>query len=241
MSLLRFFYDRPLAEGPCVLSVEESRHAASVYRLRVGDEITLIDGRGGVGNGVVTAAPATGLVCDVRQVVRLAPPPVCELWCAFPRAGGADDVVRRAIEVGATVIRPVLAARGVWRPSESGDSKTYDRWNKIAIAAIKQCGAAFLPRWEPVVAVSALPPRVGRLALFGSTQTGLDHAAEVVARHGVAEIAIALIGPEGGWTPDEESTLLAWGAHPVSLGRNVLRVETAATVLTAILASRPSP
>lgn len=238
MSLLRFFFDQPLAEGHCKLSVDESRHALSVYRLKAGDELTLIDGRGGVGDAVMVTASAKGIECEVRQIVRIPPSTPCELWCAFPRAGGADDVIRRAIEVGATVIRPLLTTRGVWRPDEDRESKQRERWTKIAIAALKQCRAAYLPQWGEPVDVRGLPARDGRFALFGSTREGVELAMRVVARHEADERSIALVGPEGGWTPEEEEALHAWGAHAVSLGSHVLRVETAATVLIALLATR---
>ncbi|MEY2742865.1 MAG: hypothetical protein RIS21_1236 [Planctomycetota bacterium] len=238
MALLRFFSAVPLTAGYVTLDPDEARHAVSVYRLRAGERITLIDGCGGIATATLSEVSPRRVVAESAPP-RFEPRPTpCALWCALPRAGGADDLVRRVVEAGCTELRPIVAVRGVWKADDDREARRIERWNRLAIAALKQCGATWMPEWRPPVASSALPDTAGSVLLSASTGPGAVSVLAAAASIPKGVPTIALVGPEGGWTPEEESGFAAAGALAVTLGPSILRVETAATLFVGILRAR---
>src|SRR5262245_26674300 len=109
----RFRTNPPLAEGLVTLEGEEARHLRAVLRARPGDRVVLFDGAGREAEAEVTQVGRDEVACRTVGPLRAIAPPRCrvELVCALPRAGAADDVVRVAVEAGATAIRPLVASR----------------------------------------------------------------------------------------------------------------------------------
>lgn len=238
MAFLRFFSEAPLTAGQVTLDPDEARHAVSVYRVRAGERITLIDGRGGIAAATLREVGPRRVVAEAEAPRREPKPVPCTLWCALPRAGGADDLVRRVVEAGCTALRPIVAVRGVWKVDDDREARRIIRWNRLAIAALKQCGATWMPEWHPPVPSNALPDTAGSVLLTASTGPGAVGVLQAVASIPKEVSTIALVGPEGGWTDEEESRFASGGALAVTLGPSVLRVETAATLLVGILRAR---
>ncbi len=234
MSLMRFKVAAPLNEGDVVFEGEEARHLAAVNRVRVGDEVTAFDGSGRSARVRVTALMRDRVLGATVQAVASARPPSfdLELWCGLPRAGAAEDVVRSAVEVGATAIRPLVTERGVWQPENERAERRRARFEKVAVAALKQCGRDFLPRFDEPLSVSDAVIPVGAFACVGATAgeaTPIRTALETAGR--TFPLAIVIVGPEGGFTPSEVQTLRSAGVVAVSLGPSILRVETACIAL----------
>ena len=211
---------------------DEALHLATVLRAKAGDSVELTDGAGSEAAGTVTSVgrrTATVRVeGPVRRVVR---PPTMELRCALPRAGAADDVVRQATEIGATIIRPLVTERGVWKSEPERDERRHDRFVKAAAAALKQCKGSWLPEFGAPVSPADLKLGPGDVAVFGSLREGAILLREAGARIADAGRVVVLIGPEGGFTEAEERAMASAGALAVRLGGHVLRVETAVVAL----------
>lgn len=246
MSLLRFFVDAPLEgrSGTIELSEEESRHAISVMRLDVGDSLTVFDGHGYEATAKIDEAKKKKTVVSFETAIHRPRVPVVAttLYVALPRAGGADDLLRSAIELGASRIVPITTRRGVYRPERKDAAERAERMHKIALAAMKQSGRNLLPTFgEPEAIESiALPP--GGIGVFGAVDSA---AARTLLHLGGAEHrwpgAIAIVvGPEGGLDEIEETSLSARGFTPVTLGPQVLRVENAVAAFLAFFAGIPA-
>lgn len=225
----RFFCaDIPEPGKDARLDPAESRHAVRVLRLRAGDAVVLADGAGGVAEGKIGVAPQGGhqshvMVRVLRRRHFPLPEPGLYLYVSPPRAKIMTGIIRQATELGVRGIVPVLCARGVSKP---GKIRPRDHWRKEAVAAIKQSGNPYLPELNDWCSFDDALSGCGVAGVYGSHDVG---AATLPARL-PAELAV-WIGPEGGFTPDETSSLEQAGMQPVQIGHWTLRVETAVTAL----------
>ena len=144
-----------------------------------------------------------------------------------------DWIVEKAVELGATAIQPLAARRCVVRLSGERAGKKMEHWQAIAAAAAEQCGRNRLPQlvapldFGAWIAQSCLHPRI----LFSPRA---EQSLSAWARHQPPQAVTVMIGPEGGFSPEEEDAAIAAGALPLGLGQRVLRTETAG--LTALAA-----
>ncbi len=157
------------------------------------------------------------------------------LYVAPPRNRQMSQLVRQATELGVWAIRPVLAERAASRPPASA----VDGWQEDARQACKQSGNPWVPLISPpeelMSVVSGNPPP----GYLGAVPTSAAAAPEVsVGEQG--EVAL-WIGPEGGFTPEEEAAILATPAEPLQVGDWILRVETAVVAALAALYERWRP
>jgi 16S rRNA (uracil1498-N3)-methyltransferase len=153
------------------------------------------------------------------------------------KSDAMDGVVRQATELGANRIVPLVSARSV--PVLDGPrlERRIERWRRIATDACRQSERSWLPVIEAPVDLGkvVLPAR----SLAGVERSGRPLVEAVAAIANVAELGL-LIGPEGGWTEDERSSLAAAGVTAVSLGRHILRAGTAAVAALAVVLARVS-
>ena len=208
------------------LSADAAHHLFRVLRVRDGDVVTVTDGAGSWRSCRATgdALAPTG---DVAYVERRAQP--VEIAFSVPKQDRPEWIVQKLTELGVDRIVVLHAERSVVRWSGERAAKHLAKLRRIAAEAIQQSRGVWLPEIAgPVEARDVLP---------------LAMAAEPGADRRVAEIAPSAdgwrrvaIGPEGGWSPSE----LAAAAGTVSIGANVLRVETAALAVAVLLTSDPT-
>jgi 16S rRNA (uracil1498-N3)-methyltransferase len=223
-------------KSPLTLESREAFHAVQVLRLARSERVTVLDGAG------------LELLCEVeeasRQLVRLRelerrqalPPPWrITLLQAIPKARLLEDIIQKATELGVHRVVPLLAERVLARYDEESAQAKILRWRHTAIEAIKQCGNPWLPQVEEPLSPGAFLQRNEPfdLALIGSLQDAPRHLREHVQayqqRHDRLPVSICVwIGPEGDFTPAELAQAKTGGALPISLGRLVLRCDTAA-------------
>lgn len=161
------------------------------------------------------------------------------LLAALTKGSGFDEVVRATTEMGVAAILPLITARTVVQPSPS----KLERWQRIATEAAEQScrqrvPEIFAPLTLKEALVSVQPERLGEqqrlICVTDPDSINLWQALSNLSQLGI----LILVGPEGGWTPEEQAAALAQGFTPVSLGRRVLRAVTASTAAVAILAAR---
>ena len=202
----------------------EGRHATRSRRLRTGDEVTLFDGRGRTCTGRISRIEGERVIVKVGEAAAPSTARSVVIASALPKGKRLAWMIQKLAELGVTEFIPVAFRRSVvrWTPS------TAQRMEKIAIEAAKQSDRSDLMRLKPEVDVAQLAtmPGPAYIAVPGASQSLLD------AARGQAGARV-IIGPEGGFEADEVETLRT--AEPVSLGRTVLRVETAAIAAAAVL------
>lgn len=225
----RLFVDRPLAPGPLRLDGPAAHYLAGVMRIAAGDPVTLFDDRTGEWLGLATDVGKRALTLDVTE--RLRPrEEVPDLWlCAAPlKKGRIDWMAEKACELGVARFVPVVTRRTVV------DRPNTDRLRAHMVEAAEQCGRTALPQVaEPTKLPAMLRDWPNDRALFFADETGGSPAAEAfVAHRGPAAI---LIGPEGGFDPEERDAIRALGqAVGIGLGPRILRADTAAAAAVAL-------
>lgn len=236
MRLTRVFVDEHLAIGQR-LTVEGSagNHIVRVLRSRVGDELTIFNGRGGeYGASIDEIRRDTVRVC-VREHRNEERESAFELTLAqgISRGERMDWVVQKATELGVTRIVPLFTERSMVHLDEKQAAKKVQHWRGIAVAACEQCGRNVVPE------ITAPVPLYGLLEKpFGTgISLLLSPSAElrIVDIAGNPQGATVLIGPEGGLAQVEHDAALRSGFTAVRMGPRVLRTETAAVCALSLL------
>jgi len=240
----RFF----LPAGQCQSSAlkledQEAHHGLHVLRLRCGDQVTVLDGVGHEMLCKVREFDRHSVQLDVTEKHFIPPLPwQITLLQAIPKGKTFETIIQKATELGVTRIVPLLTERVVTHiGGESKDGKA-EKWRQIAIEAIKQCGSTWLPKIDLPVSLAGYLDRREKfeLPLVASLQPDRSHPRDRFrqfhADHGRAPQSVCIwVGPEGDFSPSEMDAIRSWGALPVSLGRLVLRSDTAAIYCLSVL------
>jgi 16S rRNA (uracil1498-N3)-methyltransferase len=213
----------------------EGRHASTVRRLRVGEQLALTDGQGLVARGTVTAVARDGLVVAVAERDEVPrPTPTLVVVQALPKGDRGELAVELMSEIGVDVIVPWAAHRCVARWEGDRAERGMSRWRSTAREAAKQSRRAWWPTVEPLASTADVVRRIAgadrSYVLNEAATTPL--ASETTSHDGEV---VVVVGPEGGVTPVETDEFLAAGAHSVSIGPNVLRTSTAGLVAAVVL------
>lgn len=234
----------PLTTGQSFLvEGDEAQHALRVKRLRPGEHLLLITGRGTSAHAIYEPSPAhhrDQLNLRILSVETQPPPKVrVEIWSSIPKGDALSQMIDQLAQVGAWRWRPLICARSVTDPA----SLRLDRLTRISREASKQSGRLWDLTVGPPVkanAVRAALPASDTLLLLADAK-GQD-CPEIRPAPGENPAAVVLIGPEGGFTDEEMAHFVrADGARPLWLGPHTLRLETAAVVACSIVLSRARP
>lgn len=232
----RFYCHQPLEIGLEFDLPDEIVRHIGVLRMRPGDHLTLFNGAGGEYAASLLAVERRSARAEIKSFDprEAEPSHALTLAQALPEGSKMDWIVEKAVELGATAIQPLQAARSVVRLTEERAKKRIAHWQGVAIAAAEQCGRNRLPAIaQPLpfaewVAQQDLHPRVLLSPRAGQSLSDW-------ARHHPPQALTVMIGPEGGFSDAEEAAALAHGALCLSLGRRVLRTETAGLAVLASL------
>jgi 16S rRNA (uracil1498-N3)-methyltransferase len=232
----RFYCPQPLSVGAIVVLPEAVAHHVQVVRLNAGASITLFTGQGGSFSAVLTEIERRRVEVRIESFdageVEL--PYAVTLAQALPEAAKMDWIIEKAVELGAETIQPLAAQRCVVRLSAEREAKKQAHWQGIVIAASEQSGRNRLSDLEPVADFRQWIARDhARTCLLLSPRAETSLAAWAGAQ-APQDITIA-VGPEGGFTPEEEDMAIGNGAVLVSMGPRILRTETAGLAAVATL------
>ena len=263
----RFYLPPENCRGnPLRLDGREAHHALHVLRLKRGERVTILDGVGHEFLCDVDHATKDSLTLVVKGKLST-PAPACALTLlvAIPKGKIIEDIIQKAVELGANRIVPLLTERVVTHLDNEGAEHKREKWQGVAIEAIKQCGATWLPVVDAPQGIGEFLSRSGgpqtaalvgekenggslpkaattgfELSFVGSLQTERRHPREWILefqrQHGRLPASGGVwIGPEGDFTLAELQAIAAAGAKPVTLGALTLRVETAAIYCLSFL------
>lgn len=236
--MIRLFVPQPLTEGAHVEpSDEQCRYLLAVMRLQLGDELLLFNGRDGEWRFKVSGVSKRGCRLVAERPVRpQAFGPDLDLLIALVKRNRLEIIVEKAAELGARRIRPVITRR------TQADHTNVSRLQAIATEAAEQTGRLDVPEvLEPVKLDRLLDDWSADRALMFCDEAGDDPDAEWGGSQGRARPALEalsgrgrgpwalLIGPEGGFAPEERARLRTLDhVTPVTLGPRILRADTAA-------------
>lgn len=214
-----------------VLPEDTAHHAARVLRLREGELALLFDGRGGEYEAHLSMPGRGQVVAEIgewRDVERESPLAVT-LVQAVSSGDKMDFTIQKAVELGVAAIQPVLTMKSVVRLSAEREAKKLAHWKRVVIAACEQCGRNRIPDiGEPLPLQRYRAPAESSKILLSPSGAG--------KLAGLAKSPLILaVGPEAGFSAEEELLLQRAGFVPVRLGPRILRTETAALAALAAL------
>ena len=235
----RFFADeRGVVQGAAYLNAEDAGHALRVLRLESGDEVELV------------CAPARyrakidsteGGEVRLRVIEKLRDTEAqtrVTLYQGLPKADKMELIVQKAVELGVYQVIPVAMKRSVVRLDDKKAAKKADRWNSIAESAAKQAGRSRIPEVtmplsykEALKMAEELDVTLFPYELAG----GMEVTREVIRQIKSGQSVGIFIGPEGGFEPEEVDAAVSMGAKVITLGKRILRTETAGLATLAVL------
>lgn len=239
------FYLPPdqVAQPELTLNERESHHAVNVLRLRKGERVAVLDGAGNECLCEVVAADKKAVRLVVKQRNAHEPLPYkITLLQAMTKSKSMESIVQKATELCVHRIVPLSAERSVIQVDAVDAKAKVEKWRTIAIDSIKQCGCPWLPKIDEPMTPRQFIARneAADLPLIASLQANTRHPREHVegfmVEHNRAPTTISIwIGPEGDFTPAESNDILSAGTLPITLGKVVLRSETAAVYCLSAL------
>ena len=207
---------------------EDAAHISRSLRMKVGESLTLCtpDGRRHeceiteVGRDDVTVRVLSSTVCEQEPDVRVS------LYIALMKGDKIDDVVQKAVELGAAEITPFLSARCISRPDDKSMAKKVARWQKIADNAASQSRRGIIPKVNPCIALSEIPQAAADTdTAIVFYECGGERLRDIIPEN-CRSIAI-ITGAEGGFEQEEIDLLSGGGVKVATLGKRILRAQTA--------------
>ena len=212
---------------------EDVSHISKVLRMSAGDNIIVCDGEGNDYDAIITSISKTEVIAEItgKYVCDAEPCVDVTLYQALPKQGKMEYIIQKNTELGVNRIVPVYTKRCVVKPSD----KT-ERWSKVAESAAKQCGRGIIPQVMPVISFDEAVKQMKEydLALMPyecEDECGLKKVLQSSKYKNVS----VFIGPEGGFDLKEVEAAINSGVKTVTLGKRILRTETAASAVLPII------
>lgn len=238
----RFYIEQePVVGQRMVLPQAASHHAIRVLRLAPGDTITLFTGKKGEFSAQIAEHSKHSTTVTINQYLDITreSPLKIELAQAICANEKMDWIVQKAVEMGVTRIQPITTTRSLIRLSSERASKRLLHWQKIIIAACEQCGRNHIPDIQPIQSFNHWLDQKKTCHTDQNTCFILSPTAQARLKampEPKADTQLTLaIGPEGGFTPDEEAAAIQAKFTPIQLGQRILRTESAALATIAAM------
>ncbi|MCX7780711.1 MAG: 16S rRNA (uracil(1498)-N(3))-methyltransferase [Negativicutes bacterium] len=236
----RFFLAGEIADEMTIMGAD-AHHISRVLRMKPNDRIAVADSYGQAAVARILSLRGDEIILKLEQrIIKNAEPPV-KVWLAqgMPKGDKFEQVIQKAVELGATGIIPLDTENTVVRYEGAKAGQKVARWQKIAGEAAKQCGRLIIPEVTGIQTLSSLvnmmdPGTVMLMPYEAEYTQTLDKA----LRSAVATSFLLIIGPEGGFSPKEAAFCREKGVLTVTLGPRILRTETAALAALSILMHR---
>ncbi|PCJ82341.1 MAG: 16S rRNA (uracil(1498)-N(3))-methyltransferase [Bacteroidetes bacterium] len=237
---MRSLYVPELRVGCFNLPKDEAKHASRVLRVRVGDSFSLMDGVGGVAEGVFIEVEKNNCLVEVKELIREEKAKFGLTMIVSPtkHTDRFEWFLEKAVEIGIECIQPV------WTERSERKVEKFERWNKVLVSAMKQSKRS----WLPVLMPACTLPEAFLIKNEEMTSSlyiahCMDEFVDGGKKHFLKSLpasksAIVAIGPEGDFTPSEVEFMISRGGVEISLGDSRLRTETAALAAVAFFEAK---
>ncbi|HEX9662285.1 MAG TPA: 16S rRNA (uracil(1498)-N(3))-methyltransferase [Candidatus Binatia bacterium] len=238
--MARFYLPKKnLRDNRGLVDGQELAHLRKVLRLVPGDRVTVFDDSGWEHEAVIRQLSAQQGEIEILRSYEAGRESSLQVTFAVALTKGdkMDFVVEKATELGVQTIVPFTSAFSVPKLDERKIATRTERWGKIALSAVKQCGRTRVPEIRPLHEFHALVSGEWpvTLKLFFSEKEQRQSLHQAHAAHSAAQSVLVAVGPEGGFSVHEAELAQAHGFVPVQLGRRVLRAETAALAALSLV------
>jgi 16S rRNA (uracil1498-N3)-methyltransferase len=208
-----------------------------------GDDVRVFDGRGREWDARVESVgrEAVWIALDAEIASAAEPPARLTLALAMLKSEYMDAAVRDAAMVGVASLQPLLTVRTAVRADDAAGRRLVARWERIARAAVKQCGRAVVPDVQPPARLAPWltgqreTPSLKLVLVEPSRASGAPAEPRAWLARAQAHGGLVLVGPEGGWTDDELEQARAAGFLPWTISRRILRADAVPVAALSVL------
>lgn len=236
-----FFTDRSdIGESEIFLSGDNHHHIKNVLRLPAGEEITVKTGGSISYVCEIKSYEDDRVVCTVKESIQTDTelPVYIDVFQGIPKGDKLELIIQKCTELGAAGIIPVMTSRSIVKLDEKKKKAKHERWEKIALNASEQSRRGRVCHvGEPVTFAEAMDMAAGydRFIIPYECAEGFSYTREVFDSIKSGERLALFIGPEGGFSDEEISLAKAAGADVITLGKRILRTETAAMYVLSVM------
>ena len=239
---MQHFFVTPaqVREGQICIEGSDVNHMKNVLRMRIGEELMVSDGDNLKYRCAVEAYREDTVFLRILEKMQ-ADTELASRICLFqglPKQDKMELIVQKAVELGAAQVIPVSTRRSVVKLDAKKAAKKTERWQEIARSAAKQAGRGYIPRVTPVMSYRdalAYAKELDVLLIPYELERGMDETKSVIEAIRPGQSVAVFIGPEGGFEREEVEQALEYGAKAITLGRRILRTETAGLAALSIL------
>lgn len=242
--MYRFFVpEEQIFEKEAEITGDDVNHIKNVLRMMPGEKIVITGGQGTDYYCIIKDIQPQCIILDIerKEPVRTELPVKIVLFQALPKADKMELIIQKAIELGASEIVPVRTRRSIVRLDEKKAAKKQQRWQTIAEAAAKQSGRGIVPDIHEVVSFAEAleyAKELENILIPYELYDDMGKTSEIVNQVCAGETIGIFIGPEGGFERGEVEKAMECGAVPISLGKRILRTETAGLAILSVLMFR---
>ena len=228
-----------IKDGFIEIFSDEAKHILNVMRMEIGDTLTICDGQS---NDYLCRICETGKNClkaKIEETTKSESEPKTKitLYQGLPKSDKMELIIQKCVEIGVCRIVPVITERAVVKIEKGAkEDKKTERWQKIAESAAKQSGRGIIPALErPMKFKDAIEEAVKNGEAIIPYENEKDRGLKEFIKNSKAENIGIFIGPEGGFDTKEIEFAVENGVMSVTLGKRILRTETAGIVTSAIV------
>ncbi|MDY3972122.1 MAG: 16S rRNA (uracil(1498)-N(3))-methyltransferase [Clostridia bacterium] len=228
-----------ITENQIIIDTEDVAHISRVLRLGIGDHVTVCDSHGTDYEAEIAEMEQKQIVCSIteKRASESEPNIKVTLFQGLPKASKMEYIIQKTTELGISEIVPVKLSRCVVKIDNKKDErKKLDRWQKISEAAAKQSGRGIVPQISEIMTLDEVIKRSKEFDLFFVPYECEEQKTlkEVLLSRSDIKTVGFIIGPEGGFDPAETEKLRENGIDTVTLGKRILRTETAGEAVLAM-------
>lgn len=229
-----------VAEEQIYIEGSDVNHMKNVLRMKVGESVEISDGNNLKYLCQVSSYEEDRAILEILEKMEADTELASRLYLfqGLPKSDKMELIVQKAVELGAYEVIPVATKRAVVKLDEKKAAKKVERWNSIAESAAKQAGRSRIPQVADVVTFKEALEMAQKLdvrLIPYELAEGMEQARAVVRAIKSGQSVGIFIGPEGGFEQSEVEEAVEMGVTPITLGRRILRTETAGLAVLAIL------
>ena len=235
-----FVIPEQVGETEIYVTGQDVNHMKNVLRMKIGEQVEISDGNNKKYLCEVSAYEEEQAVLRILEIREADTELKSRLYLfqGLPKNDKMELIVQKAVELGAYEVIPVSMKRCVVKLDAKKAAKKVERWNSISESAAKQAGRSIIPKVSDVVSYREAMKRAEQLDVVlvpYELEEGMAETKKLLHQIQPGQSVGIFIGPEGGFEREEVEQAIEAGAHPVTLGRRILRTETAGFTMLSIL------
>ena len=235
-----FVTPQQVKEGMIYIEGSDVNHIKNVLRMKIGEELHISDGNNKKYLCEIESVSSDSICVLIKEEVvsDTELPSKIYLFQGLPKSDKMELIVQKAVELGVYEIIPVATKRAVVKLDDKKAAKKVERWNSISESAAKQAGRSIIPEVTEVLSYEQALKKAKELDIVlvpYELAEGMEESREIIRSIKKGQSVGIFIGPEGGFEQAEVAQAMEAGAKPVTLGKRILRTETAGLTILSIL------